>query len=62
MGTSWPTAEPIDEGKFKFFFRVNPGGALEHFETETVTTAIYYEVMYAVSRAFVLISFLSRAP
>lgn len=45
IGMTWPPAENLSETSFKYFLRVHPGGALEHFETETVTTAIYYEVM-----------------
>lgn len=46
-GITWPPAEPIpdSDNKIKYFLRVHPGGALEHFETETLTTALYYEAM-----------------
>ena len=43
--TTWPPAENVSDDKFKYFLRVHPGGALEHFETESVVTAIYYEAM-----------------
>ncbi|EAU88488.1 hypothetical protein CC1G_04194 [Coprinopsis cinerea okayama7 len=45
IGITWPPAEPIAENKVKYFLRVNPGGALEHFEQEIVTTALYYEAI-----------------
>ncbi|KAI5123339.1 hypothetical protein M0805_001764 [Coniferiporia weirii] len=45
IGMTWPPAENITEDKFKYFLRVHPGGALEHFETESVVTSIYYEAM-----------------
>lgn len=44
IGTTWPPAEELLDHSFKYFLRVHPGGALEHFETETVVTSIYYEV------------------
>lgn len=46
LGLTWPTAEPIGENKVKYFLRVHPGGALEHFETQTNATSIYYEAVY----------------
>ncbi|KAG9226274.1 hypothetical protein CCMSSC00406_0003153 [Pleurotus cornucopiae] len=45
IGTTWPPAEPVAENKVKYFLRVHPGGALEHFESEVVTTALYYEAV-----------------
>lgn len=45
LGTTWPPAEQLSHDKAKFFLRVNPGGALEHFESETVVTSLYYEAM-----------------
>ncbi|KAI0054132.1 hypothetical protein FA95DRAFT_1551939 [Auriscalpium vulgare] len=45
MGITWPPAETIEDGKVKYFLRVHPGGPFEHFETEMVCTAIYYEAM-----------------
>jgi hypothetical protein len=45
LGTTWPPAEILGEGKAKYFLRVHPGGALEHFESEMVSTALYYEAM-----------------
>lgn len=49
LGNTWPPAEPISPDKVKFFMRVHPGGALEHFESETVVTSLYYEAMYATA-------------
>ena len=46
LGMTWPTAEPIEQNKVKYFLRVHPGGAAEHFETQTNCTALYYEAMY----------------
>ncbi|KAH9900974.1 hypothetical protein C8Q73DRAFT_742685 [Cubamyces lactineus] len=45
LGVSWPPAEPVEENKVKYFLRVHPGGALEHFETEITATSIYYEAI-----------------
>jgi len=45
LGVTWPPAEPVDENKFKYFVRVHPGGAMEHFETETTVTSLYYEAI-----------------
>lgn len=45
VGMTWPPAENLGDNKFKYFLRVHPGGALEHFETESVITALYYEAM-----------------
>ena len=45
LGTIWPPPEHLEELKIKYFLRVYPGGALEHFESEMVTTALYYEAM-----------------
>lgn len=45
LGITWPPAEHVAENKVKYFLRVHPGGALEHFESEMVTTALYYEAM-----------------
>ena len=45
MGVTWPLAEFVEEGKVKYFVRVHPGGGFEHFETEIVSTAVYYEIM-----------------
>ncbi|KAG1762066.1 hypothetical protein EDD22DRAFT_1029270 [Suillus occidentalis] len=42
---TWPPAQPVNETKVKYFLRVHPGGALEHFESEMVTTALYYEAV-----------------
>jgi len=45
MGITWPPAELIGDGKFKYFLCVHPGRGFEHFESEMVSTAIYYETM-----------------
>jgi hypothetical protein len=45
LGLTWPPAENLAENKVKYFLRVHPGGALEHFESEMVATALYYEAM-----------------
>ncbi|KAJ6496694.1 hypothetical protein C8R47DRAFT_1263971 [Mycena vitilis] len=45
LGTTWPPAENVSENKVKYFLRVHPGGALEHFESEMVATSLYYEAM-----------------
>ncbi|KAI0748165.1 hypothetical protein C8Q80DRAFT_1270605 [Daedaleopsis nitida] len=47
MGVSWPPAEPVPENpnKVKWFLRVHPGGAVEHFETEMTATSLYYEAI-----------------
>ena len=45
LGIAWPPPERLEELKIKYFLRVHPGGALEHFESEMVTTALYYEAM-----------------
>jgi hypothetical protein len=45
LGTMWPPAENISDNKVKYFLRVHPGGALEHFESEMVATSLYYEAM-----------------
>lgn len=44
-GTIWPPAESLGDNKVKYFLRVHPGGALEHFDSEVVSTALYYEAM-----------------
>jgi hypothetical protein len=46
LGITWPPAEVLpDNNRVKYFLRVNPGGAMEHFETEMVTTSLYYEAV-----------------
>ncbi|KAF8580876.1 hypothetical protein K439DRAFT_1648057 [Ramaria rubella] len=45
LGNTWPPAESISGDKAKFFLRVHPGGALEHFESAAVVTALYYEAI-----------------
>ena len=54
MGVTWPPAEPVPEypNKVKWFLRVHPGGALEHFETEMTATSVYYEAMQVASLLF----------
>ncbi|KAF8892548.1 hypothetical protein BD779DRAFT_1436910 [Infundibulicybe gibba] len=43
MEMTWPPAEDKESGKVKWFIRAHPGGALEHFDSEMVTTSLYYE-------------------
>ncbi|KAF9535304.1 hypothetical protein CPB83DRAFT_888034 [Crepidotus variabilis] len=43
LGVAWPPPETLDDNKVKYFLRVHPGGALEHFESELVATTLYYE-------------------
>lgn len=45
LGIAWPPPEEVEENKLKYFLRVHPGGALEHFESEVVSTALYYEAI-----------------
>ncbi|KAJ7172459.1 hypothetical protein C8R46DRAFT_894699 [Mycena filopes] len=45
LGITWPPAENVSDNKVKYFLRVHPGGALEHFESEMVSTSLYYEAM-----------------
>jgi hypothetical protein len=49
LGIAWPPPEQVEDtkgsSKVKYFLRVHPGGALEHFESEMVSTALYYEAM-----------------
>ncbi|KZV86550.1 hypothetical protein EXIGLDRAFT_653127 [Exidia glandulosa HHB12029] len=45
LGVTWPPAEAIADNKVKFFLRVHPNGALEHFESNIVITSIYYEAL-----------------
>lgn len=45
LGMAWPRAERVEERKFKYFLRVHPGGALEHFDSERVMTSLYYEAL-----------------
>lgn len=44
LGVAWPVPQEGD-GKAKYYTRVHPGGAIEHYDTETTTTALYYEAM-----------------
>lgn len=43
LAMTWPPAENVEDQKYKYFLRVHPGGALEHFESEMVVTSLYYE-------------------
>ncbi|XP_006458084.1 hypothetical protein AGABI2DRAFT_63607 [Agaricus bisporus var. bisporus H97] len=47
----WPPAEAVqgDPNRVKLFFQSHPGGAMEHYTSETVTTAFYYEATPDVS-------------
>jgi hypothetical protein len=47
VGFTWPPGEPVPEAdnKLKYFLRVHPGGAMEHFESVTTATSIYYEAV-----------------
>lgn len=45
---TWPPAENVGEHKHKYFLRVHPGGALEHFESEMVVTSLYYEAVSVI--------------
>ncbi|TDL24769.1 hypothetical protein BD410DRAFT_785474 [Rickenella mellea] len=45
IGMTWPPAENLIDNKFKYFLRTHPGGALEHFDTESVVTSLYYEAI-----------------
>ncbi|TDL24700.1 hypothetical protein BD410DRAFT_785390 [Rickenella mellea] len=45
LGLSWPHAESSSENRFKFFLRVRPGGVMEHFETETITNKLVYQLI-----------------
>ncbi|KIJ69276.1 hypothetical protein HYDPIDRAFT_172713 [Hydnomerulius pinastri MD-312] len=45
ISITWPQAEILADNKYKYFLRVHPGGALEHFESEMVVTSLYYEAI-----------------
>jgi len=45
LGLAYPQPEPVAENKVKFFLRVHPGGAIEHFESATHATSLYYEAV-----------------
>ena len=45
LGFTWPPTENLGDDRFKYFLRVHPGGALEHFDSESVVTSLYYEAM-----------------
>jgi len=45
IGVTWPPAELIGENKVKYFLRVHPGGAVEHFESTITATSLYYEAI-----------------
>lgn len=49
LGITWPPAEQVADNKVKYFLRAHPGGAMEHFESEMVSTALYYEAMYVTA-------------
>lgn len=42
---SLPPAEKVEDNKVKWFVRVHPGGAIEHFDSLMTTTALYYEAV-----------------
>ncbi|KZO95828.1 hypothetical protein CALVIDRAFT_545789 [Calocera viscosa TUFC12733] len=45
LGVTYPQAEMLPDGRAKFFVRTaSKNGYLEHFQTETVITSLYYEV------------------
>ncbi|KAI6099309.1 hypothetical protein EDD16DRAFT_1781966 [Pisolithus croceorrhizus] len=45
LSMMWPPAENVGDHKYKYFLRVHPGGALEHFASEMVVTSLYYEAV-----------------
>jgi len=45
IGTTFPEAEPQEGNRAKWFVRVNPGSAIEHFNTETACSSLYYEAL-----------------
>ena len=55
LGVTWPPAEQVSDNKVKFFLRVHPGGALEHFESSAVVTSLYYEAMYVNPSPFLAV-------
>ncbi|KAF9564604.1 hypothetical protein CPC08DRAFT_660082 [Agrocybe pediades] len=44
-GVAWPPPEHVEDQKAKYFMRVHPGGALEHFESEMTSTGLFYEAI-----------------
>ena len=56
LGLTWPTAEPLEDNKVKYFLRVHPGGAIEHFETQINATSLYYEAMCVMLMRFTMIT------
>ncbi|KAF8319279.1 hypothetical protein DL93DRAFT_2074854 [Clavulina sp. PMI_390] len=44
-GFTYPQAEPVSDGKVKYFVRAHPDGYLEHFTSNLVITSLYYEAM-----------------
>lgn len=60
VGLTWPPAENVTDDRFKYFLRVHPGGALEHFESESVVTSLYYEAMYAASVNFRFLAYFAH--
>ncbi|KAJ3551115.1 hypothetical protein NM688_g4923 [Phlebia brevispora] len=47
MGLCWPIPEETEQNKAKYYTRVYAGGAIEHFDSMTVSTALYYEAILA---------------
>ncbi|KAJ8078832.1 hypothetical protein PM082_013115 [Marasmius tenuissimus] len=45
LGVCWPNPEAESNNRFKHLIRAHPGGALEHFSTQAVSTALYYEAI-----------------
>jgi hypothetical protein len=45
IGNTFPEAEPGEGNRIKWFVRVNKGGAIEHFSSETACSALYYEAL-----------------
>lgn len=54
LGAAWPLPERLEDNKVKYFLRVHPGGALEHFESEVVATSLYYEAECVFHSNFIL--------
>ncbi|TDL24702.1 hypothetical protein BD410DRAFT_718982, partial [Rickenella mellea] len=44
-GLTWPKAENVSNETFKYFLRLHSTGAMEHFESEIVTNALYYQAI-----------------
>ena len=45
MNLSMPPVEMLEPNRAKWFVRVHPGGAVEHFDSLMTTTALYYEAV-----------------